>query len=155
MPLFWSPPDVERLKAKGNIKGLIKALRYKKESIREAAAEALGQLRARRAVTPLITTFRGAEEYYNVRQAAAIVLSQIGGPQAIGGLIAALQGQRLRSSGWMRSTAHPSWTSSRTNRSLTLRLYTRWSVPRDAATRDCTDRWSRWRQIDPPGGAAA
>lgn len=37
-----SPPNVEKLKAKGNVKGLIKALGYKKNgTIRKAAAEAL------------------------------------------------------------------------------------------------------------------
>ena len=43
MPLF-GPPNVEKLKAKGNVKGLIKALDYKKDaSVRRAAAKALGK----------------------------------------------------------------------------------------------------------------
>lgn len=41
MPLF-GPPDVEKLKAKRNVNGLVKALRYMKDpTIRQAAAQAL------------------------------------------------------------------------------------------------------------------
>ena len=50
MPLF-GPPNVEKLKAKRSVDGLIKALGYKKDSedyrhrgVRRAAAEALGYL---------------------------------------------------------------------------------------------------------------
>ena len=44
MPLL-GPPDVEKLKAKKDVKGLIKALRYEKDvKVRYSAAVALGQL---------------------------------------------------------------------------------------------------------------
>jgi hypothetical protein len=53
MPLF-GPPNVEKMKAKGNVKGLIKALNYYQNMrVRRAAAEALvtiyksGKLRAK------------------------------------------------------------------------------------------------------------
>jgi HEAT repeat protein len=45
MPLF-GPPDVAKLKAKGDVPGLIKALGREKDSaVRQAAATALGHLR--------------------------------------------------------------------------------------------------------------
>jgi HEAT repeat protein len=44
MPLF-GPPDVRKLKEKGDIKGLTKALSYQKdEAVRRDAARALGQI---------------------------------------------------------------------------------------------------------------
>jgi HEAT repeat protein len=54
MPLF-GPPDIEKLKATGNIKGLIKALNYKKDAtIRQTAAQALVEMgHARDAVESL------------------------------------------------------------------------------------------------------
>jgi hypothetical protein len=46
MPLFGKP-DVEKLKAKGDIKGLAKALRYRRDSgVRRDAARVLGEIRA-------------------------------------------------------------------------------------------------------------
>jgi HEAT repeat protein len=52
MPLL-GPPDVDKLKAKRGVKGLIKALSYRKRnSVREGAAKALGQLGDTRAVEP-------------------------------------------------------------------------------------------------------
>ena len=49
------PPDIGKLKAKGNVKGLIKALGYLGDSkVRRAAAEALGETSDARAVEPLI-----------------------------------------------------------------------------------------------------
>jgi hypothetical protein len=55
MALFglFSPPDIEKLQAKGNVKGLIKALRnafytgrnaWKSSDLRSSAAKALGEL---------------------------------------------------------------------------------------------------------------
>ncbi len=44
MPLF-GPPDVSKLKAKKDIKGIVKALYYKKDSsVQCDAADALGEL---------------------------------------------------------------------------------------------------------------
>jgi HEAT repeat protein len=60
MALF-GPPNIEKLKANRDINGLIKALSYKKESIeykhtqvREAAAQALGEIGDPRAINALI-----------------------------------------------------------------------------------------------------
>ena len=53
MPLF-GPPNVERLAAKSDVKGLIRALRYRGSSdVRSSAAEALGGIGDTRAVVPL------------------------------------------------------------------------------------------------------
>jgi hypothetical protein len=44
---LFGPPDVYKPKSEGNVKGLIKTLKYKKdEKIRSSAASALGQLSA-------------------------------------------------------------------------------------------------------------
>jgi HEAT repeat protein len=47
VPLFWlfGPPNIEKMRARRDVKGLIKALGYKKDTdVREAAAEALDEL---------------------------------------------------------------------------------------------------------------
>lgn len=51
---LFGPPDVEKLAAAEDVKGLIKALRYKDTWIAEKAAKALGPLKDPRAVEPLI-----------------------------------------------------------------------------------------------------
>ncbi len=80
MPLF-GPPNVKKMKERSNIKGLIKALDYKKEyGVRKAAAGALGQIGDARAVEPLITALKDEDGY--VRGAATLALGQIGGPAA-------------------------------------------------------------------------
>lgn len=47
-------PNVQRMKDRGDITGLIKALRHKQSNIRRSAAESLGQLDDRQAIKPLI-----------------------------------------------------------------------------------------------------
>jgi len=77
MPLF-GPPNIEKLKVKGNIKGLIKALGYKKDAtIRREAANALGQISAREAEEALITAFVWDKDE-DVCKAAAHALKKIG-----------------------------------------------------------------------------
>jgi len=102
MPLF-GPPNVEKLKAKGNVKGLIKALRYEKgwkaKHVQQDAAEALGEIGDARAVEPLIATLNHWGD--DVRQAAAGALVEIGTP-AVESLIAALKD---RASGVREGTA--------------------------------------------------
>ena len=52
---LFGPPNVEKLKAKGDVPGLIKALgRQKDSALRQAASTALGHLRDACAVEPLI-----------------------------------------------------------------------------------------------------
>lgn len=85
MPLF-GPPDVEKLQAKGNTKGLIKALSYQKsEDVRQKAAAALGQIVARDAVEPLIQALEDNQQI--VCQSAATALGQIADPRVVGPLV--------------------------------------------------------------------
>jgi HEAT repeat protein len=69
MPLF-APPNVEELKAKRDVPGLIKGLAYEKDwRVRQAAAHALDQIRSARAVEPLAAALRDVE--WLVRRTAA------------------------------------------------------------------------------------
>ena len=78
MPLF-GPPEVAKLKAKGNVKGLIKALGYYKDRyVRGSAAVALGQIGDARAVEPLIVALYDNNK--DLREAAVESLGQIATP---------------------------------------------------------------------------
>ena len=89
MPLF-GPPDVAKLAANGDVKGLTKALGYQKDfMVRLTAVASLGKIGAP-AIEPLIAAFKDQEVM--VRVAAAAWLGQIGAP-AVGPLIAALKDQ--------------------------------------------------------------
>jgi hypothetical protein len=93
MSLF-GPPDVAKLKAHGDIKGLIKALGYGKEQdqkdvdLRLAAAQALGEI-GTSAVEPLIGAL--GDERKLVRFGAVFALGQIGDTRAVDSLAAALK----------------------------------------------------------------
>lgn len=88
MSLF-GPPDVEKLKAKGNAKGLIKALGYHKDNqVREKAIKALGEIGAVQSVEPLIAVLRNKGEDPSIRTAAAEALVRVGGSQSVEPLIA-------------------------------------------------------------------
>lgn len=70
------------MKAKKNVKGLIKALHYqKKRYVRLAAAEALGEIGDARAVDPLIAVLQDDNE--DVRRAAAEALGKIRDKRAV------------------------------------------------------------------------
>ncbi len=87
---LFSPPDVEKLKTKCDMVGLIKALSYPRdETIRKSAAVALGNLSDVRAVEPLIAALRDSDKA--VRWAAAQALGKIGDARAVEPLIAALR----------------------------------------------------------------
>jgi HEAT repeat protein len=89
MELF-GPPNIEKLKAKQNVEGIIKALSNKKlADVRWQAANALGQLRDKRAVEPLIETLNDHNEY--VRKCTAEALGRIGSERATETLIEALK----------------------------------------------------------------
>ena len=54
----WKPrtgPFIERLKRRGDVASLTRALRYREEAIRIPAAEALGELGTHAALWPLTT----------------------------------------------------------------------------------------------------
>ena len=97
MGIFDKAPDINRLKSKGDVAGLIKALRYRRDppdptfkgdlhaSFRREAAKALGDLRAVEGVVALIESLRKdpdtsdlGVERLSVRTAAARALLEIG-----------------------------------------------------------------------------
>jgi HEAT repeat protein len=86
---IFGPPDVEKMEVKRNVGGLIKALRYKKNDVRKAAAAALGKIGDARAVEPLIATLK--DKYFKLRQTAAWALGYIGDARAVEPLIAVLK----------------------------------------------------------------
>jgi HEAT repeat protein len=79
---FFGPPNINRLKARRNIEGLIKALEYPKDNqVRIKAARALGELGDMRAVEPITQALK----YYvssDLQVAAAGALGQIGARQS-------------------------------------------------------------------------
>ena len=94
MSLF-GPPNIEKMKAKRDVQGLIKALLYKKDStegehfrVRRTAAKALGEIGDPRAVEPLISMLK--DKSSSVREATAAALEVLGDPRAVEPLIATL-----------------------------------------------------------------
>ena len=88
MPLF-GPPNAEKLAAKHDLKGLIKALGYQKDSgVRRAATFGLGKLGDVRAVEPLVGALRDVSP--GVREGAVLALEAIGDVRAVEPLIDAL-----------------------------------------------------------------
>ncbi len=78
---LFGPPNVEKMKAKRDIKGLIKALGYRKDwRVREKAAEALGQTNDPRAIEPLCAALGGYSPSGSVESAAVRALVRIGTP---------------------------------------------------------------------------
>ena len=81
MPLF-GPPDISKLKAQLNIKGLSKALSYKKDPlIRKNAAIALGEIGDPAAIPALEAAI--GDEKWIVSDQALIALGKIGTPEAV------------------------------------------------------------------------
>jgi len=88
MPLF-GPPDIEKMKQKRNIRGLVKALKHFNADIRCEAAKALRTIGDVRAVDPLIAALQDKSAY--VRCDAAGALGAIGDARAVEPLSAGLQ----------------------------------------------------------------
>ena len=85
----FGAPDVNKLAAKRDVKGLNKALAYKKDAdVRRDAAFRLEKIRDPRAVEPLIGAL--ADKQWEVRMYAADALGEIGDPRAVEPLIGAL-----------------------------------------------------------------
>jgi hypothetical protein len=98
---LFGPPDVVKMKAKRDVKGLIKALGYQGDaSVRNKAAEALGELRDARAVMPLIAILKDKDS--DVRKAVVIALGQIRDARAVEPLILALKNDEDK---WVRGWA--------------------------------------------------
>jgi HEAT repeat protein len=87
----YGPPDVEKLKAEGDVKGLIKALGYQKDPrIRCRAADALGSFGDAGVVEFLMQALK--DDSWTVRKAAAQSLGQMRDARAVEPFIAALEG---------------------------------------------------------------
>ncbi|MBA7502605.1 hypothetical protein ES706_01198 [subsurface metagenome] len=71
-------PNVEKLKAKKDVEGLIKALMHENLDLRWKAARALGEIGDKRAVQPLIQGLKDVNDY--VRDHAGRALGKIGEP---------------------------------------------------------------------------
>ena len=94
MPLF-GPPDVKKLKAKGDVKGLIKALGYDKSwMVRRDAFKALSEIGDASSVKPLFAMLKNKNK--DVRKAADRALGQIGDARAVEPLTAALEDDGVR-----------------------------------------------------------
>ena len=117
---LFGEPNVEKLQAKGNIKGLIAALRYLQEDktklngrvVRLKAIWALHKLKTASAIEPLITILQAGEKDADyVRAAAAWALGQSGGKQAVEALVCALQEHswivRVAAAAALGQTEHP------------------------------------------------
>jgi HEAT repeat protein len=91
MPLF-GPPDVEKMRARRDISGLIKAMDYTRDAkIRQAAATAVGEMGDKQAVEPLIAAFRDKHPVLkDRREAVAKALGKIGDLRAVKPLVSAL-----------------------------------------------------------------
>jgi len=86
-------PNIERLKARWDVEGLVEALNHRDYRIRKKAAEALGEMKAEEAVDALIKTLK--DENSEVRKAAAYALGRIGDERAVRPLVEALKDESL------------------------------------------------------------
>jgi HEAT repeat protein len=82
-------PNVEKLKKKRDVEGLLKALGYKGKNVRLSAAEALGKIQDAMTVGPLIRALKDKDS--DVRGKAIWALGEIGDAKAVGPLIWALK----------------------------------------------------------------
>ena len=88
---LFRTPDVAALKSKGDVRGLAKALRYKKNSaVQKAAISALSDIGGDAVVEPLITVFK--DDNLPVRWYAVDALGRIGKP-AMKALLLAIRGE--------------------------------------------------------------
>ena len=85
---IFGPPNIEKLKAVKNFKGLIGALKHKDSSVRKEAIEALADI-GKPAVEPLIGALEGKD--YEIQHGAAEALGRIGDERAIEPLIKAFK----------------------------------------------------------------
>jgi len=92
---IFGPPNVEKLKRKGDINGLINALSYKSTEVIKQAARALGAIRDPEAVEMLIATlhYKGrssSDDERGVVDCAAWALGEIGDPRAVDALVSVI-----------------------------------------------------------------
>jgi len=72
---IFGPPNIRKLKARKNIKGLIEALKDKDEGVWRGTAMALGEIKDARAVEPLIKLLKDKNSF--TREAAEEALEKI------------------------------------------------------------------------------
>ena len=96
MPFFGLIPyNIEKLKAKRDIKGLVKALNYQQDiMIRKQAAVALGEIGSAQAVQPLIEVFNQFGLDFQVRMAVLAALVKIDGFLIVDFLISVIRSPR-------------------------------------------------------------
>ena len=86
MSLF-GPPSIEKMKARRDVQGLIKALSYQKDAkVRQDAARALGCLKDLRAGKPLVSALKDQDQ--EARRAAVEAVGEIGYLYAVDPLVA-------------------------------------------------------------------
>lgn len=89
---FFAPPDVGKLEAKKNVRGLIKVLVHEKSAQqRRAAAQALGNIGDSQADDPLFAALSDPEGA--VSSAAAVALGRLGDARAVPALILTFEEQ--------------------------------------------------------------
>ena len=91
MALF-GPPDIEQLKVKRDVQGLIRALGYTADgNVRRAAVQGLGELGDARAVEPLVLALKNPDWQHDWHDTAVLTeaLTRLGTP-SVGPLIASL-----------------------------------------------------------------
>lgn len=81
--------NIQKLKERKDVDGLIRALADKDDNMRGDAAAALGAMGDARAVEPLISVLN--DKYFRVRQVAARVLGELGDPRDVEPLCAILK----------------------------------------------------------------
>jgi len=86
-------PNLDAMKAKWDVDGLIRALDHGDYRIRKGAAEALGEMKAIQAVDALVRALK--DENSDVRRAAAQALGGIGDDRAVGALVEALRDESI------------------------------------------------------------
>ncbi|MDP8256499.1 MAG: HEAT repeat domain-containing protein [Candidatus Alcyoniella australis] len=90
MALF-GPPDIEKLAAARNLRGLVRALKRREHKLRAAAAKALGELEDPRAEQALLAAL--GDEHTQVVAAAASALGKIHATAAVEPLIALISSE--------------------------------------------------------------
>lgn len=86
---MFGPPNIERMKKRKNVRGLIKALKHEDNKIRLGATGALGEIEDPAAVAPLIQLLKSESPGSRVQKHAVWALGRIGSP-ALTPLIEAL-----------------------------------------------------------------
>ena len=87
---LFGRPNIEKLKRKSNVKGLISALGHARSEVSEKAAGALGELGDRRAVEPLMAILED-QERESVHEEVAKALGRLGDSRAVEALVRALK----------------------------------------------------------------